>query len=57
MEIDNSHLGRASVGRKPPEASSSPACWESGASRGPELNVIALTLSRLPGVGLWGSGL
>ena len=51
MEIDNSHLGRASKGRKPPEASSSPGCWESGASHGPELNVITLTPRQLPGVG------
>lgn len=56
MEIDNSHLGSASVDRKPPEASSLQGCWECDASHGPELDVIALTPSQLPGVGLrvWG---
>lgn len=42
--------------RKPPEASSLQGCWECDASHGPELDVIALTPSQLPGVGLrvWG---
>lgn len=55
-EIDNSHLGSASVDRKPLEATSSQGCCGCSASSGPELDPITLIHSRLPEVGLWVGG-
>lgn len=56
MEIDSSHLGSASVGRKPPEASSLPGCCECGVSHGPEFDGIALDPCGPPGIGLQAGG-